>query len=254
MKYEYFSDPIPHLYFSELVPNDVYEKIKFPELEPTKNRRATRGLFKGEKNYSDIISSDGWKDVYQSFTDLKFVIEIINIFSKDISKHNCNLQLDKIHLIDYVESYKEVLSTQIDKESDPNALFLRFDFQAADKTYDKKVHCDHARRLFGGVLFFSDYREEKIEGGKFALYRDEEFKEDRFCHKPKIVKEFPVIHNTGVLFLNSNEGFHGATEITSIEGWRKWIYYSVSSKRNIWQSKPASTFSRAFKKIKTLKR
>jgi len=239
MKYEYFTDPFPHCYISELVPRDIYDKINFPEtIQDEKNRRAVKGLFRDDEGYSDIISSDGWKDVHQYFTNPKTLKEIINLFSKDISKYNSNIQVDKIYFKDYLESYEEFLAGKIDDESDPNALFTKFDFQAGDITYEPKIHCDHLRRLIGGVLFFSDYREEKMEGGKFALYRDEEFNDDRVCHKPKLIKEFPAIHNTGALFLNSNQGFHGNTKITSIEGWRKWVYYSISSKRNIWTIKP----------------
>ena len=39
MKYEYFSEPIPHLYISEVIPRDIYDKIKFPDISPVKNRR-----------------------------------------------------------------------------------------------------------------------------------------------------------------------------------------------------------------------
>lgn len=237
MKYEYFTEPFPHCYISEIVPRDIYDKITFPELSPIENRRATTGLFRGDEGYSDIISLDGWKQVHQYFTDPKTVKEIVNLFSKDLSKYNCKIQPDKIYPEDYFESSKAFLSAKIDNESDPNSLFTRFDFQAGDITYEPKMHCDHSRRLIGGVLFFSDYREEKIQGGNFALYEDEEFNDDRVCHKPKLIKEFPAIHNTGALFLNCNKGFHGNTEITSIEGWRKWVYYSISSKRNIWPSK-----------------
>ena len=239
MKYEYFTEPFPYCYISELVPRDIYDKINFPEtIQDGKNRRAVKGLFRDDEGYSDIISSDGWKEVYQYFTNPETLQEIVNLFSKDISKTNCMLQPDKIYFKDYFETYEDFLAGIIDDESDPNALFTKFDFQAGDITYEPKIHCDHQRRLIGGLFFFSDYREEKIQGGKFALYRDEEFNDDRVCHKPKLIKEFPAIHNTGALFLNSNKGFHGNTKITSIEGWRKWVYYSISSKRNIWTIKP----------------
>jgi len=237
MKYEYFPESFPYCYISEIVPRDIYDKINFPEISPVKNRRATKGLFSDDEGYSDIISSDGWKDVYQYFNNPKTIKEIVNLFSKHISKYDCNIQADKIYFSNYLESNEEFLLAKMDNESDPNALFTKFDFQAGDITYEPKIHTDHLRRLIGGVLFFSDYREEKMEGGKFAIYRDEEFNDDRICHKPKLIKEFPVIHNTGVLFLNSNDGFHGNTKITSIEGWRKWVYYSISSKRNIWATK-----------------
>ena len=245
MKYEYFTDPCPHIYISELVPREIYDKIKFPEIKPIKNRRATKGIFRGDEFYSEHISSEGWKEFYQYFTSFETIKEIVNIFVNDIQRYNCRLQPDKIYFKDYVESFKEVLSNKIDDESDPNAIFTRFDFQAGDKTYPHKIHCDHPRRLVGGVLFFCDYREEKLEGGRLALYKDEEFGDDRVCHKPKLIKEILPIHNTGVIFLNCNVGFHGNTKITRLEGLRKWIYYSISSKRNIWEAKPMTVYARA---------
>ena len=254
MKYEYFTDPVPYIYISEIVPKEIYEKIKFPEIKPVKNRRATKGIYRGDEFYSELVSSEGWKDVYQYFTNFETVKEIVNIFANDIQKFDCTLEPDKIYFKDHVESYKEVLLNKIDDESDPNAIFTRFDFQAGDKTYPAKIHCDHARRLLGGVLFFSDYKEIKLEGGRLGLYEDEEFNNDRICHKPKLVKEIPPIHNTGVIFLNCNLGFHGNTKITRIEGWRKWIYYSITSKRDIWRSTPITISSKVSTKINKLKR
>jgi hypothetical protein len=46
-------------------------------------------------------------------------------------------------------------------------------------------------------------------------------------------KVFPVKGNTGVLFLNSNRGFHGPRGFTS--GTRRWIYYSVSGHHAAWR-------------------
>ena len=46
-------------------------------------------------------------------------------------------------------------------------------------------------------------------GGETALYRDRGFRNDRWCHDPELTALFTPRHNTGVIFLNSNTGFHG---------------------------------------------
>jgi hypothetical protein len=53
-----------------------------------------------------------------------------------------------------------------------------------------------------------------------------------------VEKTFTFRHNQGVLFLNSNKGFHGPLPIRQIAGLRKWIYYSISSRRNVWKPSP----------------
>src|SRR5207253_7687498 len=68
----------------------------------------------------------------------------------------------------------------------------------------------------------------------FILYRDLLFRDDRIAHWPYAWKKIPVKGNTGVLFLNGNRGFHGPSEIRSIQGTRRWIYYSISSRNRVW--------------------
>lgn len=64
------------------------------------------------------------------------------------------------------------------------------------------------------------------------------------CHRPQLEKQFPFRHNHGVVFLNSNTGFHGPSPIRRVSGLRKWIYYSISSRRNVWQPAPQRPSSR----------
>ncbi len=91
-----------------------------------------------------------------------------------------------------------------------------------------------------GVLFMSSAENEAMEGGEFALYSDLAFNNDRKCHQSNVEKTFPYRHNQGVVFLNSNTGFHGPMSIRSVAGLRKWIYSSISSCRDIWKATPAA--------------
>lgn len=104
----------------------------------------------------------------------------------------------------------------------------------AEGEYRSFVHLDWARRIVGGILFLSDQDEEGLEGGELALYRDRGFRNDRWCHDPELVTMYPPRHNTGVIFLNSNAGFHGPRAISRLTGHRRWLYYTISSRLDVW--------------------
>ena len=101
---------------------------------------------------------------------------LVSMFADDLRKHGCGIDPDKVYLAQRAETRAETESAILSESDDPNALFIRFDLQATGATYDKKVHCDHLRRLIGGVLFMTSSEDEKMEGGEFALYSDLAFK------------------------------------------------------------------------------
>ena len=237
MGMQYFADPTPHIVLDQLVDPAVYRQARFPDLPKRPGGRIGRYLYPGEAGYDELIQTAGWRDIYARFTSQAFVSEVLGHFAADMRKNGCAVDPDAAYLDPYKESREETERSPLSKDHPPDALFNRFDFQATDATYGKGVHVDWPRRVVGGVLFFCSAEEERMTGGTFALFEDEGFAGDRVCHQPKLRKEFVARHNTGVLFLNSNTGFHGPTRIKSIAGLRKWIYYSISSRRDVWPFK-----------------
>ena len=231
---QYFAEPTPHIVLEPLIDPARYAALSFPELPKTPQGRIGRDLYQGESGHADVVQSPGWSEIYDKFTSLEFVKDVLAIFADDMRRDDCLVDPIDVHLDPYYETREETKRALLSKTHPPAALFTRFDFQAADITYAKGVHADLARRIVGGVFFFSDAEEENIDGGGFGLYEDELFRNDRICHRPKLVKEVPLHHNVGVLFLNSNRGFHGRTKIRSCGGLRKWVYYSISSRRDVW--------------------
>ena len=100
------------------------------------------------------------------------------------------------------------------------------------------MHLDWPRRLVGGIFFFSDADEEGLEGGELGLYRDRGFRNDRWCHEPELAATLPARRNTGVIFLNSNGAFHGPRAIRALRGRRRWLYYAISSRVDVWPCVP----------------
>lgn len=231
---QYFHEPTPHIILDPFIETEGYSSAIFPDLPKKKLGRVGRDLYPGEPRFNEVVSSLGWKKIYEKFTSEKFVKEVLGVFSDAMKKQECLFDPSRVYLEPYQESREETETSPLSTDYPMEALFSRFDFQATDANYGKGIHVDWPRRIVGGVLFCCSAEEEEMEGGSFALFADNDFQNDRICHKPKIVKEFLPRHNLGILFLNCNTGFHGPTRITRMSGQRKWIYYSISSRRDIW--------------------
>jgi hypothetical protein len=254
IEYEYYSEPAPHIFLPKLLPTNAYRDLVFPKLERSLTGRIGRDLYDGEPGYGALVSSPGWTDLHALFTSERFVKWTVRIFADDLARLGCEVDPTTAFFEPYVESRDQVRDVRAAiSDRDANALFTRFDIQAADATYEPYVHLDRIRRLTGGVLFCTDPAEEGLLGGEFAFYRDRWFADDRRCLWPKRVKTFPVRPNTGVIFLNANTAFHGPRPISALRGLRKWVYHAVSSHRAIWPYQRSSgPRSLALKGKKTL--
>ena len=80
-------------------------------------------------------------------------------------------------------------------------------------------------------------------GGDFGLWRDRQYRGDRRPHDCELTITYPVRHNTLYVFLNRNDSFHGPKPLTQISGMRKWAYFSISARQNIWAPDPGSVSS-----------
>lgn len=238
MQIEYLRTPTPHAVVRHLVAPELYAQIRFPDIAPRPMGRIGRDIYFGEPEWAPLMGQPGWAEFSAMFMSETFMRRVIGIFADDIRAHGCGIDPDKVYLAQRTEDRAESQAPTLSETGDPHALFIRFDLQAIDASYVKPVHCDHLRRVIGGVLFMTSAEDEGLEGGEFALYSDLAFHNDRICHQPHVAKAFPVRHNEGVLFLNSNTGFHGPMPIRRMAGMRKWIYYSISSRRNVWKAAP----------------
>jgi hypothetical protein len=241
IEYQYYSNPTPHIFFPEVLPWKTYAELVFPHLEHSAKGRIGRDLYDGEPGYNKLVASPGWRDLHGMFTSESFVTWVLRLFAEDLERLRCKVNPSQAFHEPYLESRDIVhdVKGQI-TDRDLNALFTRFDIQAADGNYAPYVHLDRIRRLVGGVLFCADHREEGLVGGEFALYRDLFFADDRRCFWPKLAKTFTVRHNTGVLFLNANTAFHGPRRTYALRGFRKWVYYAISSHQTVWSRRDSS--------------
>lgn len=237
LPYSYHRHPNPHIYFPQLLPPEVYERITFPKIAVRGKGRSGRDLFMGEPGFAEAAGSVGFKELYDLFTSAAFVHWVLSIFEGDMIRLHCRAKAKDAKLVPYLETREalDLAPDVLDKNADPSEVFNRFDFAIGDLNYTEYAHLDSVRRVIGGVLYFSDAETDKIEGGEFTLYKDLLFTDDRRPHWPYPWKKIPIKGNTGVLFLNSNRGFHGPSQIRSIQGTRRWVYYSISSHNRVWE-------------------
>jgi hypothetical protein len=250
----YSSSPSPHLYLPRLLDPEAFKKLApFPDIKVRAMGRSGRDLFMGEPGYDEVIHRDGYSDLYNLFTSAEFVSWVLSKFADDMHRYGCAFAAKDAKLMNppFLETREalEHAPNVLDEKAPANELFNRFDFTIARGNYTSYVHLDSPRRVIGGLLFFSDAEEEGMAGGEFTLYRDLLFANDRSAHLPIPVKKFPMRKNTGVLFLNCNVGFHGPSRIRSIKGTRKWVYYSISSRNQVWQPHRLNAFYRAGLKV-----
>jgi len=246
-RYSYFAYPSPHIYLHQLLPAQIYQQIKFPDIPVRGMGRSGRDLFVGEPGWAEATSSVGFQELNALFTSAEFVAWVLSVFEADLVRYHCRARADSVRLIPYLEDREALDSAPdvLDETADPSEVFTRFDYTIGGASYTSYAHLDSPRRIVGGVLFFSDAEKDQIDGGEFTLYQDLLFRDDRLPHWPHASKKIPVKDNTGVLFLNCNRAFHGPSAIRSMKGARKWIYYSISSRNRVWDRRP-QTFLRAF--------
>lgn len=234
---DYRDDPSPHLFLRRLINPMVYRAARFPDLEERPLGRIGRDLYPSDPDFAGVCQSHGWDALRQLVTGKAFVSAVINHFADAMRDRGCLVDPDDWALAPYDETRAETESGDLGLPDPPNALFTRFDFQAAGADYVKPPHVDWPRRVIGGVLFCCDAAEQGLEGGEFGMWRETAPNQQvRLCASPELVCSYPARHNTGVLFLNSPDGYHGPTPITRLTGQRRWIYYSISSRHAVWPS------------------
>lgn len=235
MDAEFRYHPSPHIYFPELVDPAVYAAARFPDLEARPGGRIGRDLYPSDPDFAAVCHSHGWGELWYRVTGPEFVGAVIARFAEAMRARGCRVDPDDWTLEPYAETRAETESSDLGSDLPPNALFTRFDFQAAGADYAKPPHVDWPRRVVGGVLFCCDAAEEGLEGGEFGFWRDAApDSPPRVCRSPELTASYPARHNTGVLFLNGPDGFHGPTPIARLAGQRRWIYYSISSRHPVW--------------------
>ena len=201
----YVEHPHPHLVIDQIVAPDVYESMRFPDALVAAD---AWGITSSDPEYALVLRDPAWKLLHDELTGDEFVGKVLSCFGADMRQANCLVDPDLAALgpsssPESRKGFRCSRPTTIRTSCSRDSISSR----RAPGEYREFVHLDWARRIVGGILFFSDAAEEGLEGGELALYRDRGFRNDRWCHDPELIALFPPRANSGVIFLNSNAGF-----------------------------------------------
>ncbi|HUJ12380.1 MAG TPA: 2OG-Fe(II) oxygenase [Thermoanaerobaculia bacterium] len=215
------------------MPADVYASLRFPDHLIADGE--AWGITASDDAYAKVLEDPGWRALHDHLCGEQFVMEVLRAFAVDMQRERCLVDARRARLVPFSESRAEKAMRTLSDPADPNEIFTRLDFQSKKAGgYRDFVHLDWARRITGGILFFSDAAEEDLEGGELAFYRDRDFRNDRWCHDPELVTQYAPRANSGVIFLNTNGAFHGPRPIVRLRGRRRWLYYAISSRIDVW--------------------
>ncbi len=233
MQHRYEPGPAAHLVIDEVVAPEAYARMRFPDA--LIDEGDAWGITSSDPTYAEVLRDPDWRALHDELRGEGFIHGVLDAFAEDLRRERCLVQADTARLVPFVETRHQKEAAVLARDADPVEVYTRMDFQSKRQGgYREFVHLDWARRIVGGILFFSDAEEEGLEGGELALYRDRAFADDRWCHDPELVTQFAPRHNTGVIFLNSNRGFHGPRAIRALAGRRRWLYFTISSKVDVW--------------------
>lgn len=233
VRYHYAAEPHPHLVVDEIVALRDFDDVQFPDHLVAQG--APWGITATDPQYEIVLEDRAWRAIYDQLSSPLFVYAVLRAFAADMRRARCIVDPDCARVVNFRESREQKELPSLSSSDDPNEVFTRVDFQSkAEGGYREFVHLDWARRIVGGILFFSDAEEEGLEGGELAFYRDRGFRNDRWCHDPELMALFAPKKNTGIIFLNSNSAFHGPRKITRLRGRRRWVYYTISSRADVW--------------------
>jgi hypothetical protein len=233
MRYRYVPSPHPCLVIDEIVPPEKYASLRFPDslIAPEE----AWGITAADPEYGVVLHDPSWRALHDELCGDAFVKDVLQSFAGDMRREECVVDPERARLVPFTESRAQKELASLAYDGDPNEIFARLDFQSKPEGgYREFVHLDWPRRIVGGILFFSDADEEGLNGGELAFYRDRDFRNDRWCHDPELVAQFRPRSNTGVIFLNANGAFHGPRAITQLRGRRRWLYYAISSRADVW--------------------
>jgi hypothetical protein len=234
MRHTYYRDPSPHAYIPQLISTSAFSKLTFPRLEQRLLGRTGWDLLLGEPRWQELMQSPGWRELSAAFLSESTFRWVIRLFAADMRRLHCLVDPAKAYLEPFIEPPEALKQKVISGTADPNALFFRFDVHEIPMSSWEFVHCDWPRRVVGGMLFLSDAITEGMDGGEFGLYTDDDYRDDRVSRTPALAKAFTFVANQGVLLLNANTAFHGPLPIRRMSGSRRWVYFSISSRRDVW--------------------
>ncbi len=232
---EIVSTPFPHFIIENFLPNDVLNKYlaNFPKKSIIKNGVST------SKNRKNIMHEENSSEKFyidnQSFVNISLDIE--NILLKHVSY-----------------KYKDFVDFDINELN--KDLFIRRDICLAENGYKRSPHIDREYHFVINFLYLNDPYTDDSKGGELILHEfKDSYKNTNLCNDkfPEISSLKNIVSikpkkNLFVSFLRNNNSYHSVPEMRKFENTRKFIFFGIDSRYDIWDKKDTRSEDR-FKKF-----
>lgn len=265
--------PFPHVLKKGILPAELFARLKadYPdassfaeqnEISDSSGSRMGAGkgfdIYRGDQNYDRLIaSSDTWAEFDSFINSPEFVNQFLDLFGDHLEGLGIDIEVDpNAYDNGFVEGRDALnekrsgggLLSKISRKLSKNEkttprLFTRLDIQRGIGGYHKPPHCDRANRLCSLILYFTDSKQEGIEGGSLYIYKhktkSDPIKQERHP-KPEQVDVVATIspeENLGVFFPCSNNSYHGVDAVRTEGAVRDFLYINISADaETCWKS------------------
>ena len=250
--------PFPHIFSTSMIEPQLFELLR-AEFPPDRcfddkpyGGRTGRDFYPGDPGFDEFLAgSPAWRTFHDYINSERFMRFVLDCFGPYLASHACKVDPARAKYSRFVEtredlathgSFKRRMARWIGGANRRfNDLYTRFDIEQGGTSYAKPVHCDHASRLASLVIYFSDADEIGMVGGDLQVHEHKQSKPlERYERHPRpedtrVVRSIRPRANTGLLFLCSNNSYHGVTAIERVNGYRRFVYLNVSSRAEaIW--------------------
>jgi hypothetical protein len=107
MQLEYCSAPSPHLVIPQVLPPELYARLRFPHLDEAPRGRTGRDLFPGEPGWAQTMAQPGWAQLGETMLGEDFIKRVIGLFADDIRARGALIDPNRVYLDPYVETREE---------------------------------------------------------------------------------------------------------------------------------------------------
>lgn len=222
--------PIVHTIHPGFLPSDIYEEMRrtFPVCPPSGGPTGF-SYFRGDPLYDALVSGNqAWRAFVDGILSEEFVDYCLDQFGDAFRELGCLVDISKARYTDFFETRAQKAKRHIDPDGRaPEDLWVRADILQGRTGYWREAHLDHRRRLLTMLIYFSDVKDDAMEGGSLVLHEAAE-------HASPGDLEIPPRHNLMAAFPCAPNSWHSVTPITKTKRTRDFIQITLSSPIDAW--------------------
>jgi hypothetical protein len=223
--------PFPHVLRQGFIKAELFNRLRdgFPACPPGSGPTGF-SLYPTDPLFRQLMAGNSaWRSLWDAFRNSRFLAWARAQFVSEWAAAGCRIDLSRARLVDYEEDrIDKERSTLRRVEHAPEELWVRMDLYQGRVGYARRIHCDHARRLFTLLIYFSDHDEDGMTGGELLLHATPW---RRWLHRPLVVTPR---ENLMVAFPCTDRSYHSVAPIITTQRPRNYLQVQISSSVDVW--------------------